>query len=91
VFTLVTTEYFLRRARRFLKKHPDLRGRFAQVLDDLKQDPFSPHLVYHQLGGRLQELQAVRINYDYRIILTIKITDKEVVLLDIGSHDEVYR
>ncbi len=91
MFTLVTTEYFLRRARRFLKKHPDLRGRFAQVLDDLKQDPFSPHLVYHQLGGRLQELQAVRINYDYRIILTIKITDKEVVLLDIGSHDEVYR
>lgn len=91
MFTLVTTEYLLRRARRFLKKHPDLRGRFAQVLDDLKQDPFSPHLVYHQLGGRLKELQAVRINYDYRIILTIKITDKEVVLLDIGSHDEVYR
>jgi hypothetical protein len=27
----------------------------------------------------------------YRIILTIEITEKEIVLLDIGSHDEVYR
>ena len=28
---------------------------------------------------------------DYRIILTIEVTDKEIILLDIGSHDEVYR
>lgn len=91
MFTLVTTEYFLRRARKFLKKHPDVRGRFAQVLDDLKQDPFAPHLVYHHLSGKLKDLQAVSITYDYRIILMIEITDKEIILLDIGSHDEVYQ
>ena len=26
-----------------------------------------------------------------RIILTVMLTDKEIILLDIGSHDEVYR
>jgi addiction module RelE/StbE family toxin len=91
VFTIVTTEYFLRRARKFMKKHPDLRQRFAQVVDDLQQDPFAAHLAYHHLGGKLKDLHAVSITYEYRIILTIEVTDREVILLDIGSHDEVYR
>jgi len=91
VFTLVTTQFFLRRARRFLNKHPDLRPRFAQVLTDLQQDPFAPQLDYHHLSGKLKGIQAVRLTDSYRIILTLIITEKEITLLDIGSHDEVYR
>ena len=91
MFTLVPTEYFLRRARRFLRKHPDLRQRFAQVLDDLKLDPLAPHLVYHHLSGKLKDAQAVSMTYHDRIILRIEVTDQEIILLDIGSHDEVYR
>ena len=91
MFTIVTTEYFLRLARRFLEKHPDLRERFAQVVDDLQQDPFAAHLAYHRLGGKLKDLQAVSVTYEYRIILTIQVTDREIILLDIGSRDEVYR
>ena len=91
MFTLITTEYFLRRARKFLRKHPDLQERFAQVVDDLQEDPFAPHLAYHQLGGKLKGVQAVSLTASYRITLTIVITEKEIVLLDIGTHDEVYR
>jgi addiction module RelE/StbE family toxin len=91
VFAIVTTDYFLRRARKFLRKHPDLRERFAEVVDDLKEDPFAPHLAYHHLGGKLKDVAAVSITYDYRIILTIEITDREIILLDIGSRDEVGR
>ena len=91
MFTLVTTEYFLRRACKFFKKHPDLRPRFAQVVDDLQQDPFASHLDYHHLGGKLKGIQAVRLTDSYRITLTIIITAKEITLLDIGSPDEVYR
>ncbi len=91
MYALVTTEYFLRRPRKFLRKHPDLRERFAQVVDDLRHDPFAPHLAYHHLGGKLKDMQAVSLTDSYRIILTIVITDKEIILLDIGSHDEVYR
>jgi mRNA-degrading endonuclease YafQ of YafQ-DinJ toxin-antitoxin module len=91
VYTIITTEYFLRRARKFLRKHPDLRGRFVQIVGDLKADPFAPHLAYHHLGGKLKDVQAVSITYDHRIILTIEITEREIILLDIGSYDEVYR
>lgn len=87
MFTLVTTEYFLRCARKFLKKHPDLRERFVQVTTDLQKDPFAPHLDYHHLSGKLKGIQAVRLTDSYRITLTIVITDKEIILLDIGSHD----
>jgi len=91
VFTIVATQYFLRRARRFLRKHPDLRERFAQVVEDLKQDPFAPPLAYHQLGGKLKGVQAVRVTDSYRLTLTIALREKEIVLLVIAADVEVYR
>jgi addiction module RelE/StbE family toxin len=91
VFTIVATQRFLRCARKFLKRHPDLQERFAQIVDDLKQDPFAPHLAYHHLGGKLKDVQAISITDSYRITLTVVISDKEIILLDVGSHDEVYR
>ena len=90
MYSLLTTEYFLRKSRKFLKKHPDLRSRYARVIDDLKEDPFARHLRYHQLSGEMEGLQAVSLTYDYRIILTVLVTEKGVVLLDIGDHDDVY-
>jgi addiction module RelE/StbE family toxin len=91
VLTIVATQGFLRRARKFVKKHPDLQEPFAQIVDDLKQDPFAPHLAYHHLGGKLKGVQAISITASYRITLTVVISDKEIILLDVGSHDEVHR
>ncbi len=91
VFTLVTTDDFLRRAHKFFKKHPDLCARFAQVTKDLQQDPFAPHLDYHHLQGKLKGMPAVRLTDSYRITLTIVIAEEEIILLDISSHDDLYR
>jgi len=91
MFTIVTTQHFLRRARKFLKKHPELRKRFAQIIDDLTKDPFAPHLAYHHLGGKFKGIQAISITGRYRITLTIAISDQEIILLDVGNHEEVYR
>jgi mRNA-degrading endonuclease YafQ of YafQ-DinJ toxin-antitoxin module len=89
-WTLVTTASFDRRARKFLTRHPDLRPRLAETLEKLRADPFEPSLRLHPLTGKLQGLQAVSLTYSYRITLTLQITEHEIVLLDIGSHDEVY-
>jgi len=91
VFRVTASEQFLRQARKFFKKHPDLKPRFATVFEALKQDPFQPGLGLHPLSGKLSGCHAVRLIYSYRITLTLLITEKEIVLLDIGSHDEVYR
>jgi mRNA-degrading endonuclease YafQ of YafQ-DinJ toxin-antitoxin module len=89
-WTLVTAASFDRRARKFLTRHPDLRPRLAETLEKLRADPFEPSLRLHPLTGKLEGLQAVSLTYSYRITLTLQITEHEILLLDIGSHDEVY-
>jgi mRNA-degrading endonuclease YafQ of YafQ-DinJ toxin-antitoxin module len=89
--TLVWTAHFTRAAKKFATRHPELKKKVALTLRDLEKDPFQPHLNYHLLGGKRTGIQAVRITDSYRITLTVMITKKEIILLDIGSHDEVYR
>lgn len=91
MYAVTTPRQFLRQARKFFGKHPDLKPRFASLVDDLQQDPFQPHLELHPLSGKLSGCHAVSLTYSYRITLTLLISDREIVLLDIGSHDEVYR
>jgi len=88
---LVTTQHFERRARKFLRKHPDLRPALRDTLDDLSRDPLQPKLDLHPLGGKLNGVQAVSLAYSYRVTLLVKVTDQEIALLDIGTHDEVSR
>ena len=91
MYTIVTPDQFLRQARKFFRKHPDLKARFAKVVQDLQNDPFNPQLALHPLSGKLAGLYATRLTYSYRITLTLMVSEKEIILLDIGSHDEVYR
>jgi mRNA-degrading endonuclease YafQ of YafQ-DinJ toxin-antitoxin module len=64
---------------------------FSEVDDDLGKYPLQPHLELHGLGAKLQDCYAVNLTYSYRIILTLMVIEKEIILLDIGSHDEVYK
>ena len=91
MYTLVWSANFTRTAEKFIKSHPDLREKLAAILRELEKDPFQPHLKYHQLKGNFKGVQAVSITYSYRITLTVVVSDKEIILLDVGSHDEVYR
>ena len=91
MYAIVTPQHFLRQARKFFKRHPDLKPRFGRVLSELQKDPFQPHLELHPLSGKLTACHAVNLTHAYRITLTLLITEKEIILLDIGTHDEVYR
>ena len=91
MYSIVWTETFLRTARKFLKKHPDLKPVFEDVIMKLQKDPQNPSLRFHNLKGNLRGKSSVSLTYSYRIIVTIMLTEKEIYLLDIGSHDEAYR
>ena len=91
MYTFVWTAGFTRSAEKFIKSHPDLRDKLAPILRDLENDPFQPHLKYHQLRGNIQGVEAVSITYSCRITLSILVSDREIILLDVGSHDEVNR
>ena len=39
----------------------------------------------------MNDLHAISVTYSHRIILTLLVSECEITLLDIGTHDEVYR
>ena len=91
MYVLVTTSRFDRRVLKFSRAHPELKKQLARTLRDLEADPFQPHLRLHALKGTLEGLHAVSVTHSYRLTLTLRVTEKQIILLDIGTHDEVYR
>ncbi len=90
MYTILTTTSFLRTAQKFFKRHPELKTRFESIIKILQKDPANPSLKLHALKGELKGLFAVRLTYKYRITIIIRLKQKEIILIDIGSHDEVY-
>ena len=43
------------------------------------------------MKGQHRGKHAVSVTYAYRIVLILRLTAKEIVLLDVGTHEEVYR
>lgn len=87
---IIYTESYIRRATRFLKRHPDLTGQYEKTLRLLELDPSHPSLRLHKLAGGLNDLYSVSINVSYRITLELLIRDNSIIPVNIGSHDEVY-
>lgn len=91
---LVLTPKFKRAFRRFVKRNADRQKRIEDTLQKMEADVFAPSLGAHKLSGNLDGLQSCSCGYDCRIVFSIERnteSDSEViVLLDIGTHDEVY-
>jgi mRNA-degrading endonuclease YafQ of YafQ-DinJ toxin-antitoxin module len=88
-YTLVITDSYMRRAVRFLKRHPELRNPYAKTLGLLELNPHHPSLRLHVLSGRLDGLHSVSINLSYRITLELIIQDHQIILINVGDHDTV--
>jgi mRNA-degrading endonuclease YafQ of YafQ-DinJ toxin-antitoxin module len=90
-YTLIFTDSYKKRARRFAKHHPELREPYRKTLHLLAHNPYHPSLRIHPLKGKLLCLHSVSINLSYRITLEMIITEKEIILVNVGSHDDVYQ
>lgn len=89
-YTLTYPDSYIRRARKFLRKHTEIHSQYEKTLRLLELDPFHPSLRTHKLEGRLQGLFSVSINMSYRIVMEMEINDEEIILINIGSHDQIY-
>lgn len=90
-FKLSYTESYLKRAKRFAKQHPELKEQYRKTLMLLESDPYHPSLRLHPLKGKLQQLHSISINLSYRITIEMIISDNEIILVNVGSHEDVYR
>ena len=89
-YTLIYPDSYIRRARKYLRKHPEIHNQYRKTLELLELDPYHPSLRLHSLEGRLKGLSSVSINMSYRIVLELEIRDGEIILINIGNHDQVY-
>ena len=89
-YKLVVPQSYIRPARKFLKKHPEIHGQYRKALELLELDPYHPSLRLHSLQGELSGLSSVSINISYRIVLELIIDDNEILFINIGKHDQVY-
>jgi mRNA-degrading endonuclease YafQ of YafQ-DinJ toxin-antitoxin module len=90
VAKIIYTESYTRRAKKFIKKHPDLLPQYEKTLKLLEINPNHPSLRMHKLQGKLSELYSISINISYRISIDFLIENDEIIPVDICSHDELY-
>ena len=91
---LVLTPKFKRAFRKFVRRDVKLQKRIEDTLIQMQEDVFAVSLGTHKLSGPLEGLRACRCGYDCRIVFSIERNlaggGEVIVLLDIGTHDEVY-
>ena len=90
-YALIFTEQYNRRAARFLKRHPDVRDQYRKTLLLLQANPYHPSLRLHALAGKFVGLHSVSINLSYRITIDFIIRERQIVPINVGDHDAVYR
>ncbi|HOW81085.1 MAG TPA: plasmid stabilization protein [Spirochaetota bacterium] len=88
---IIYTDSYIRRAGKFIKKHPELLSQYEKTLKLLELNPKHPSLRLHKLHGKLSELYSVSINISYRISLVFIIEADRIIPVDIGTHEEVYK
>lgn len=92
--TLVLAPSFKRAFKTLIRRRPELQQRIEGRLTLLAIDPFDPVLKTHKLKGQLLGAWACSVGYDCRIVFNFENNPEsgaeEILLIDIGSHDEVY-
>jgi len=89
-YKIIRTDEYFRKLKKFLKKHPEILGRYIKTIELLEIDPFHPSLRLHKLQGKLRIYHSISINMKYRIVIDFVIKEKEIMLIDIGNHSEVH-
>ena len=89
-YRLIYPLSYIKRAKKFLRKHPEIHNQYRKTLELLELNPNHPSLRLHALEGRLKDLSSVSINISYRIVLELEIKDEEIILINVGKHDQVY-
>jgi len=87
---LEKTNYYSKIEKKFFKKHQNLLSKYSLILKKLQNNPFDNSLKTHKLKGNLSEFYACSLNYEYRIVMIIEIIDDKIILINIGTHDDVY-
>ena len=80
---------FKRSYKKRVRNNSRLKKKFWEKMEIFLENPFFPQLRTHKLSGKLAGQWAFSIDDDCRIVFEF-VGEDQVLLIDVGSHDEVY-
>jgi len=87
---LVWDAGFKRSYKKRVARDPLLKERFWDALDLFVADPFANELRTHKLTGNLSGSWAFTVDVDCRVAFMFLKGWSTILLIDIGTHEEVY-
>ncbi len=90
MYKLIFPFSYEEKVKKFLKKHPELLKQYSKTLQLLEINPYHPSLRLHQFKTSSFEGYSVSINLSYRISMEFIVTEKEIILVNIGDHQDIY-
>jgi len=87
---LVWSDKFKNRYKKWVKRHPDLISTFEKKIILFEAEPFNPSLKTHVLHGPLKDVWSIYINYEHRLTFRFEEDKTKAILINIGTHNEVY-
>ena len=80
---------FKKSYKKRISNNPKLVFKAAQRINLFQENSDDPILRDHQLKGSKNNLRAFSVTGDIRIVY-MKISGEHIILLDIGTHNQVY-
>ncbi|BAY75266.1 hypothetical protein NIES25_16840 [Nostoc linckia NIES-25] len=91
---LVWSPIFVRTSKCLVKKNPELGSQIEQLLQQIAEEPFQPSLRSHKLKGDLSGRYSCSIDSHnqilFKFVTNTESVEEEILLLTLGSHDDVY-
>ncbi len=87
---LVWNPSFKSAYKKRIKNDALLKRKFWEVLALFEENPYDSSLKTHKLTGKLIGLWAFSIDFDCRLVFRFIESDRKALLIDIGTHEEVY-
>lgn len=79
---------FLRSYKKLTKKNPHLKSIIKNKIKLFQENPNNPSLRLHKLLGKKVNQWSLAVRTNLRILFVY--SGEDVILTNIGSHDEVY-
>lgn len=80
---------FKRSYKKRVRNNSRLKKKFWEKMEIFLENPFFPQLRTHKLSGKLAGQWAFSVDNDCRIVFEF-VGEDRALLIDVGSHDEVY-
>ncbi|MFH1052722.1 MAG: type II toxin-antitoxin system mRNA interferase toxin, RelE/StbE family [bacterium] len=94
MINIVWSSRFVRAFKKIIKQKPYLKSEIIGAIKLLQDDIFHPKLYTHKLKGPLTGCWTCSVEYDVRIVFEIEENpynhEQEILLLSIGTHEQVY-